>query len=220
MNETQYRVGMVFATVGKFCVWLPPAMLLGVLVAGLMPPPHRPAPLPRPIPDADILFIGDSSTWGWTFWGSSSWASFPAAQNLGLPSYRASHLLADAHRLRGSDARVVVAHIGAADVSTGAEPEAIATDILHALEAVHEAMPDARILVLELVPRRDQVMGLRTDAVNMWLRDGLDPAVWDEWTLDYATWVPLDVEPGADGVHLGASGYAELASVLAPMVRP
>lgn len=199
---------------------------LTLLVAGFawgqLHPGQRPAPLPRPMPDAEVLVLGDSAAWRWTYDNPAAFALLgPRAQNLGLPSYRASHLLADAHRLRGSDARVVV-HLGAADVSTGAEPEAIADDILHALEAVHEAMPHARILVLELVPRRDQVMGWRTDAVNMWLRDGLDLSViGDSWSLPYARFVPLDVEPGADGVHLDAQGYAELASVLAPMlVRP
>lgn len=181
----------------------------------------RPAQLPRPMPDAEVLFVGDSAAWGWTYWGTPSFAELGGrTQNLGLPSYRAAHLLADAHRLAGSRADVVVVQLGAADVSGRAIPEDIATVMLQAVEAVHAAIPDATVLVLELVPRVTPEAAGRTVDVNLRLRDSLDLSViGDEWSLPYARFVDLDVEPGPDGVHLDAEGYAALERQVGPLIH-
>lgn len=184
------------------------------------PEPRRPAPIPPYLSNADVLFVGDCQALGWTYDGRESWALFDGAQNLGLPSYRADHLAADAYRLTGSPVRVIVLQIGTADVSTASQPEEIAADILHAVEALHEVVPDAQVLVLELPGRRDPRQNYRTQAVNLLLRDGLNLSnIGDEWSLPYARWVPLDVEPGPDGAHLDAAGYAAIEEQIGALVH-
>lgn len=188
------------------------------MVAALWPEPKRPAPLPLPMPDAEFLLVGDCEAWGWTYWAPAEFAKFgPRVQNLGLPSYRADHLRDDAHRLRGSRASLVVVHIGAADVSTSASPQAIVADITAALEEVRLAVPQASVLVLELTPRSNQASRARTDAVNALLREELDYGrVWDRGHL-IGDFVELDYAhtDTLDGVHLTPSGYERLQSQLA-----
>lgn len=177
----------------------------------------RPALLPLPMADAEVLFVGDCQAWGWGYDGKDTWAKFrPKVQTLGLPSYQVGHLADDAYRLEGATAGVVVVQLGMADLSTGGSVSDIAEGYVEALEAVRAALPPlTRVLVLEIPePTTNLERAEKTRRLNNLLRYELDyPRVWDRGYL-IGEFVPMDVEPGADGVHLDARGYAQIRNEL------
>lgn len=209
---------------------------LGLLLAGVPlaaeRTTHEPDRIPMALPmvDAEVLLMGDCQAWGWTFTGSASFPRLgPNVQVLGLPSMTVDDLRANIARLsepkykkkiHSLKTRLVVLHVGAADIATDTDPGEIAEEIMLAVGEVRDLFagrpgPQVQVVVIELLDRARPEHQARVDTVNSLLRDlGALHAVY------YATntWgptpivrldIPLSLQP--DGVHLNAEGYAMLA---------
>jgi beta-glucosidase len=169
-----------------------------------------------------VLFLGDSLT---EDWDAAIWQQHFArrdALNAGIRGDRSEHLL---WRLRhgnldGPSPKAVVLLIGTNDVGKNRPPEIIAEGIRANLFEVRSRFPQARILLLGLLPRSQSPTSERRwqiSQVNRQIRQcddgqhifyaGLGSAL-----LDSGGRLSPEISP--DGVHLSPRGYAILAARL------
>jgi lysophospholipase L1-like esterase len=167
-----------------------------------------------------VLFLGDSITERWPpkIW-QQSFAPF-GSFNAGIDGDRTDHLLTRIRRLKfeGESPKVVVLLIATNDLGHGRSPEAAAEGVRANLLELHERLPQARILLLGLLPRWDR-FGPVIDAVNQLIKTcnggavtytDLGNALLDQGRVSRAT--------SPDGVHLSEAGYARLAHGLKPLI--
>lgn len=170
----------------------------------------RPRAMDRPMPDAEVLVLGDCEAWGWTYDGV---ASFPLlgdrVQDLGVPSYTVADLRRNVPRLRGATASLVVLQVGAADVGRRDSGQ-VAADVVEVVEEIYAEVPGIQVIVLPVLPRARPEAQAEVDTINAILAEDL-------WTIFARIEVPADLL-GADGVHLRPEGYAVLARELAPWI--
>jgi len=117
----------------------------------------------------DVLFLGDSITDAWRSRGQAVWDKYYAglhAANFGISGDRTQHVLwrMDHGELDGLHPKVVVLMIGTNNTgierdrpvprNTPAEAIAGVTAVVHELRA---KLPDAKLLLLALLPRADSV---------------------------------------------------------------
>ena len=109
-----------------------------------------------------ILFFGDSLTEGWdaTIWERS--LASRGALNAGVSGDRTDHLLWRLHHgnLAGPQPKAVVLLIGTNDLAYGRSPELTADGIRANLEMLRQRLPEARILLLGLLPREESPSAL------------------------------------------------------------
>jgi lysophospholipase L1-like esterase len=171
------------------------------------------------LPDAQLLFLGDSLTHLFEREGKEVWDRYYGdrrAINLGISSDRTEHLLwrLQNARLDEISPEVAVVLIGANNISLPSHDAGeIAEGIRAVVDEVHHRLPEAAILLLSVWPRgaSDDHLRSKTNAVNDAIAD-----------LDELPFVHLlDLGPeflddegnfssalvGADGLHLNAAGY-------------
>jgi lysophospholipase L1-like esterase len=167
-----------------------------------------------------VLFLGDSlmERWPAQLW-HENFAPL-GGFNAGNDGDRTDHLLTRIQRLdiQGDPPKVVVLLIGTNDLGHGRSPEAAAEGVRANLLELRGRLPQARILLLGLLPRWDR-FGQGVAPVNRLIGrcNGGAVTYTDLGTslLDQGR-VSKAISP--DGVHLSEAGYARLANGLKPLI--
>jgi lysophospholipase L1-like esterase len=172
-------------------------------------------------PDA-VLFVGDSLT---EDWDAAIWQQHFArreALNAGIRGDRTEHLLwrLQHGNLEGPSPTTVVLLIGTNDVGRNRPPDMIAEGIRATLLVLRSRFPEARILLLGLLPRSESPASERrwqVNQVNRLIRQCEDRqhifyAAVGGALLDRGGRLSREISP--DGVHLSPGGYAILATRL------
>jgi lysophospholipase L1-like esterase len=112
-------------------------------------------------PDAQVLFIGDSITQGWEGAGRETWEKFYGdrkAVNIGIGGDRTQHVLyrLENGNLEGVKPKAAVVMIGTNN-SNGEDntPGQIAEGIAAIVSKLRTTVPDTKILLLGIFPRRE-----------------------------------------------------------------
>lgn len=184
--------------------------------------------------DGELIFIGDSITQGWENEGKEVWAKEFAprgALNLGIGGDRTQHVLwrlangnFEGIKPSRTGKRWVVIMIGTNNTGQGNDPnrntpEQIADGIVAITQAVEDAMPDAKILLLGVFPRSEFPNQLREDIKII---NGYIPIMQDRQRIFFkdigGTFltstgvIPKDIMP--DFLHLSPKGYQMWADAI------
>jgi lysophospholipase L1-like esterase len=175
----------------------------------------------------DVVVFGDSIMHYWggepvapRVWGAEAWSNTFAGlkvTNLGFGWDRTENVLwrIDNGELDGIEPRAVVIKIGTNNTGLNT-PEEIAAGIEAVCTAVLEKLPRTKILLLGVLPRRDEKPGqwAMSDRVNFLVQTRLSGV--DRVTIrDFGNHLrkpdgSIDVSFYRDGVHVNAAGYAVL----------
>ena len=179
----------------------------------------------------EIVLIGDSICHYWggqpvapKAWASDVWQRTFAGmsvENLGFGWDRTENVLwrINHGELNGISPKLIIIVIGTNNTGINS-----ADDIADGIEAVcvraHEVQPRAKILLLGILPRRDEVppRPVITDRVNQLLQARLGKISW----IDYRDFGPAFRKPDgsvnaalfADGVHPNHTGYEVLGNLI------
>jgi lysophospholipase L1-like esterase len=175
----------------------------------------------RSVPHS-VIFLGDSLTEGWD---PRIWQQQLAPRgvlNAGISGDRTDHLLwrLEHGNLGGSPPRTVMLLIGTNYLGSGRSPEAAADGISANLALLQRRLPDARILLLGLLPREeDPNSALRraVERVNAMIRSCAEQehvfyAEIGNVLLDGSGRLDAAISP--DHLHLSGRGYALLSAQL------
>ena len=179
----------------------------------------------------EIVLIGDSIIhyWGGDPVAPKAWAADvwnhtfagKSVENLGFGWDRTENVLwrIDHGELNGISPKLIIIKIGTNNTGINS-----ADDIADGIEAVcvrvHEVQPRAKILLLGILPRRDEIppRPVITDRVNQLLQDRLGKVFW----IDYRDFGLAFSKPDgtvnatlfADGVHPNHAGYEILGNLI------
>jgi lysophospholipase L1-like esterase len=172
------------------------------------------------------LFVGNSLTEGW---GPESWATSFAPHgvlNAGISGDFTDHILwrLDHGNLNGPPPKAVILLIGTNDLAAHRSPELTADGIRANLMLLRQRLPEARILLLGLLPREefaDAPLRRAAAQVNKLIRDCADGehivyAEIGDVLLDSDGRLGAALSP--DWLHFNERGYALLASRLEPVL--
>ncbi len=176
--------------------------------------------------DAEVLFLGDSLTWAWQNIGETVWNQYYAplhALNAGVPGDRTENLLwrIQQGELTGAHPKLVILQIGTNNVDTDSASD-IATGVSAVVAALEQQLPDAKILVLGILPRAaDPTDRTRQSAASA---NELVRGIADNSQIFYSDPSPSFLRTDgslatdlylSDNKHLSASGYQVLRAALA-----
>jgi beta-glucosidase len=217
-----------------------PAFATEILRCARFDQGELPVPLPSPYSSAiaraerisnsvksaphSVVFFGDSLTEGWD---TAVWEHYPAPRgvlNAGVSGDRTDNLLwrLDHGNLAGPQPKAVVLLIGTNDLAYGRSPARTADGIRANLEVLRQHLPEARILLLGLLPREavpSAPLRIEVAQVNRLIRDCADDQhvfyveIGDVLLTSDGL---LSVEISPDMLHFTARGYAVLAARLEP----
>ena len=176
----------------------------------------------------NVVFLGDSITEGWA--ADSTWLPVRdqyKAMNLGIGYDRTQNVL---WRIRNghfafAKPKVVVLLIGTNNIANGDTPESATWGVGAVLNALREAVPGGRIVLLGLLPRGEKpddklrqaaqatnkLLATCADDKTVFFRDISAPF------LDAAGRLSAEVSP--DFLHLSRKGYGIFAAQLEPILR-
>ena len=179
----------------------------------------------------EIVLIGDSICHYWggepvapKAWAPDVWKRTFAGwsvENLGFGWDRTENVLwrIDHGELNGISPKLIIIAIGTNNTGINS-PEDIADGIEAICVCAHEVQPHANILLLGILPRRDEVSPrpVITDRVNQLLQAKVGKITW----IDYRDFGPAFRHPDgsvnaalyADGVHPNYTGYEILGNLL------
>src|SRR5215475_10919063 len=173
-----------------------------------------------------IVFFGDSLTEGWD---PVAWEKRLAPRgvlNAGIAGDFTDHVLwrLKHGNLAGPPPRAVILLIGTNDLAAHRSPELTADGIRANLILLRQHLPEARILLLGLLPREefaDAPLRRAAAQVNKLISDCADGehivyAEIGDVLLDSDGWLGTALSP--DWLHFNESGYALLASRLEPVL--
>jgi beta-glucosidase len=171
-----------------------------------------------------VLFFGDSLTEGWDAAVWDRTLGPRGVLNAGVSGDRTDHLLwrLQHGNLAGPQPKAVVLLIGTNDLAQSRSPALTADGIRGNLEVLRKRLPQARILLLGLLPREElpnAPLRLEVAEVNHLIRDCVDGqyilyAEIGDVLLDSSGLLTAAISP--DRLHFTARGYALLASRLEP----
>jgi lysophospholipase L1-like esterase len=173
-----------------------------------------------------VLFLGDSLIEGWD---PASWQRSFAPRgvlNAGISGDFTDHILwrLEHGNLAGPPPKAVILLIGTNDLAAHRSPELTADGIRANLVLLRERLPEARILLLGLLPREqspDAPLRRAAAQVNRLIRDCADGehivyAEIGDVLLDSDGRLSVAISP--DWLHFSEPGYARLASSLEPVL--
>lgn len=176
----------------------------------------------------DLVFIGDSITFGWETEGKEAWQAYYGrrnAVNLGFGSDRTQHVLwrLDHGEIDGIDPKVAVLMIGTNN-SSGKDytAEQIADGIIAICGRLRDKLPKTKILILAIFPRGQGPNGprektARASALASRIADGKMIHYLDISTaLFEPDGVTINQEIMPDFIHLTPRGYQIWAEQLEP----
>ncbi len=173
-----------------------------------------------------VLFLGDSLTEGWdpALWERS--LAPRGVLNAGISGDFTDHILwrLEHGNLAGPPPKAVILLIGTNDLAAHRSPELTADGIRANLVLLRERLPEARILLLGLLPREqspDAPLRRAAAQVNSLIRDCADGehivyAEIGDVLLDSDGRLSVAVSP--DWLHFSERGYALLASRIEPVL--
>ncbi len=181
--------------------------------------------------DADLVFLGDSITEGWT-WGDTP-AVFQAAfgkyktANFGIGGDQTQHVL---WRLQNGEAgnlspKLTVLLVGTNNFGhSGHSPEQVREGVQAIIHAINKHWPASRILLLGILPCGEEEGDPNRARVAR--ANQLLAALGDDWKVEYRDFGPLFVDERgtipaelmADFLHPTTGGYRLLAEKLGPVV--
>ena len=173
----------------------------------------------------DVLFLGDSITWGWQNIGTTAWNQFYGsrnAANAGVPADTTQNVL---WRLNQYDFTTVHPKLAIVAIGTNNlgldSPQAISAGVAAIVDKLHQASPATKILVLGIFPRGlspSDTMRLYSAAANQTTSQLADNQT--VFYLDLAsTFLRSDGSLNsdlflADAEHLNAKGYQAWANAM------
>jgi lysophospholipase L1-like esterase len=217
-----------------------PAFAAEILRCARFDQGELPVPAPSPYPSAiaradrinhavksdpySVVFFGDSLTEGWD---TAVWQHYLAPRgvlNAGVSGDRTDNLLwrLEHGNLAGRQPKAVVLLIGTNDLAYGRSPARTADGIRANLEVLRQHLPEARILLLGLLPREavsSASLRIEVAQVNQLIRDCADnqhvfySEIGDVLLTSDGL---LSAEISPDQLHFTARGYALLAARLEP----
>lgn len=177
---------------------------------------------------SDLLFVGDSITYGWQLDGQSVWDQYYGARRAmlaGIPGDQTQNVLwrLDHGNLDGIDPKVVVVMIGINNATD--PPDDVATGVMAVVDDLRAKLPEASVLLLGILPSGTTAadpLREKDAATNAMLSTLVGSA-----GVNY-----LDLAPeflNADGtlrsgllqsddVHPTAQGYKVMASAMEPYI--
>ncbi len=178
----------------------------------------------------DLLFVGDSITKCWSREGREVWAARFAplhAANFGISGDATEHVL---WRLQNGELdnihpKVVVLLIGTNNITEGDSPAVIAQAVGAVVGEIRKRLPDSRILLLAVLPRRELANHPDREtirAINRLLSPLQDG---DHVTfLDFGDKLlqpdgRMTKEVTKDFTHLTAEGYQIFADAIEPTIK-
>ena len=176
----------------------------------------------------DVVFFGDSIIHYWggepkapMAWGFQAWSNCFAGisvENLGFGWDRTENVLwrIGNGELDNIKPKVIIIKIGTNNIDLNT-PEDIAAGIEAICRAAHEKQPGARILLLGILPRRDENAGLaKTGPVNKLLATrfrGTDYVTYRDFGAQFLNGAGAPNSAlFSDGVHINANGYKLLGT--------
>ena len=176
--------------------------------------------------EVELLFVGDSITFGWNNNGKATWERFYGprkAANIGIGGDRTQHVLwrLDHGEVDGIAPKVAVLMIGTNNLGSNT-PEQIAEGVAADVQALRTKLPETKVLLLAIFPRDPEPSARRErlEAVNHRIAKLAD-------TDEKVTY--LDIGPhflDADGtiskeimpdfLHLSPQGYRIWADAMEP----
>jgi beta-glucosidase len=177
-----------------------------------------------------VLFLGDSITEGWTWWGKTIWPKYYPqldAANFGIGGDKTQHVLwrIENGELDGINPKVVVLLIGTNNIGYPAE------DILKAdekiVQEIHEKLPQSKLLIMGIFPRADKragsvpIMQAKIREVNKGLAsldDGSKTRFLDIGDRFLGSDGSLPKEIMADSLHPTVAGYEIWADAMNPLL--
>jgi lysophospholipase L1-like esterase len=186
--------------------------------------------------DIGIVFIGDSITEGWEGAGKEVWAKSYAprhAVNLGIGGDQTQHVLYRlehgnldglAHPAKGSAPKLAVIMIGTNNTGSHSVAQ-IAAGIAAVVEATHQKLPDAKILLLAVFPRsekqtdpiRAKINAVNTQAAKLTDKPYVTYLDIGDKLLQSDGTLSKEIMP--DLLHLSPKGYQIWADAIEPTVR-
>lgn len=185
----------------------------------------------QPKGNPSVIFVGDSISWEYAYGsGAAVWAAYMAP--LGISSYgvigqTTQSLLYEFSLglLNNINPAVVVLDIGGNNLLQGDTPLATAEGIVADVAAIHQALPNAQILLLGVLPGMQnpsdpyRIAGTETDQLAAEMLSGIS-------YVTYANIGSIFLEPDGtisssvmpDYLHPSELGYLELTSVLLPLI--
>jgi len=173
-------------------------------------------------PGIPILFFGDSITDGWAGNGRDVWNQQIAptgAVNYGIGGDQVQHV----HwrilngEIQGLNPKLVVIKIGTNN--GGDSARAIADGIGAMINTLRAQLPNARILLLSVLPRTGEAQFLKIATINIYLSKFHNGnTIWylnlyDHFGMDWGT---VSTNLFTDGLHLTTGGYSLWWNVMAP----
>lgn len=189
--------------------------------------------------NADIVFLGDSITWGWVGnnnfnEGIEIWDEFLKpmnAQNCALVSDRTQHTLWQITNGKVIESfeknpRLFVVMIGVNNILAGDPPASIAKAIENIVKVLKKKVPDSRILLLSILPinikntdsskyntqiaKVNSIIGKSVDNKSTFFLDMTKSFIGDDGKNDEKLFT--------DGLHLTESGYQRWHDVMMPKI--
>lgn len=177
-----------------------------------------------------VMFLGDSLTFGWTVYGTNAWTQhFSQLQplNAGIPGDMTQNILwrLDHGLLNGIHPKLVVLMAGINNVPFNSAAD-IAAGIQAIVNKLHEELPETKVLVMGVLPTGtnadypsrqieaeiNSTLRPIADGVNTFYAD-ITPALLDaDGTQRQGVFFP-------DQIHLTSEGYQIYAQALAPLVE-
>lgn len=166
----------------------------------------------------DVLFLGDSITWGWQNFGATTWnQSYGSrnAANAGVPADTTQNVLwrLDQYDFSAVHPKLAIVAIGTNNLGVDS-PDAISAGVAAIVDKLHQESPATKILVLGIFPRGlspSDTMRLYSAAANQTTSQQADNQT--VFYLDLAsTFLHSDGSLNtdlflADAEHLNAKGY-------------
>ncbi len=177
--------------------------------------------------DIDLLFVGDSITHGWEGYGKAVWEEYYGdrkAANIGYSGDLTQHVLwrFDHGELDGIAPKLAVVMIGTNNCMSNTAEE-IAEGVDAVVRGLREKLPQTRVLLLAIFPRRDVPKEIQDKLVET---NALIAASIDDDAVHYLDIAPWFLETdGAisksimpDLLHPNENGYQLWAEAIEPKV--
>ena len=178
----------------------------------------------------DVLFVGDSLTKCWSREGRDVWAARFAplhAGNIGISGDCTQHVLwrLENGELEKIHPKAVVLLIGTNNITAGDSPADIAKAVGAIVGEIRQRLPEARILLLGILPRSE----LASHPVRETVRS-VNNLISKLQDVDHVTYLDigdkllqpdgsLTKEVTKDFTHLTANGYEIFAGAIQPIVE-
>jgi beta-glucosidase len=174
-----------------------------------------------------LVFIGDSLTYGWHKDETLFYTSFKTFKplNLGIYGDRTESVI---YRLKTDwgalNPKVAVVLIGTNNTANGSQPADVAFAITEVVRAIRVHTPSTRVLIVSILPRGETNSALRraNDKVNELVSkcaDGKDTVFADIGQSFVDGQGRFRPELTTDNIHLTQRGYIQLASLILPTIK-